>query len=60
MTKITSNLLKEIFTLILLASVTSSYAHADILAPVEELRFSVLTTAESSGSLEAMVVESGS
>lgn len=60
MTKVTSNLLKAIFTLILFTSVTSSYASADILAPVDELRFSVLTTAESSGSLEAMVVESGS
>lgn len=33
---------------------------AAISAPVESLRFSVITTAESSGSLEAMVVKSGS
>lgn len=64
MSKMTMKLIKGIFTLTLLASFniahsTKAHATKDTVEPVETFRFSVLTTAESSGSLEAMVVESG-
>ena len=49
------NLIKGFFALSLIASVT----YANAIEQVDALRFSVLTTAESSGSLEAMVVAGG-